>query len=311
MKWLPLLVLVLLAGCVSEPMSGRMDSVRGEKVLPGDDPHPPVLERDMWEEPEPLPYPINTAGAEDSPFITPDGGTLYFWFTPDASAPLEQQVADRVTGVYVSHLVAGEWREPEWVDLGGKPGESLDGCFFTDGEEAWWCSARRGNYRGVDLWRADLTGGRVKNVRNAGQLLNEQFRAGEMHRVNDTLYFASDINGDYDLFVTHLVGGEWQVPGELPFNTGANENQPFVTADGKDIYFTRDDRGAPAIYTSHLDPGGWIDPRPVVSSFAGEPTLDREGNLYFVHHFWDGGMLEADIYVARPRPLDGRDQISG
>jgi hypothetical protein len=37
----------------------------------------------------------------------------------------------------------------------------------------------------------------------------------------------------------------------------------------------------------------------MVSSFAGEPTLDAQGNLYFVHHFYSGGvMLEADIYVA-------------
>jgi hypothetical protein len=46
--------------------------------------------------------------------------------------------------------------------------------------------------------------------------------------------------------------------------------------------------------------GSWGEPEEMISNFAGEPTLDDEGNLYFVHHFFsqDGKMLEADIYVA-------------
>jgi hypothetical protein len=37
----------------------------------------------------------------------------------------------------------------------------------------------------------------------------------------------------------------------------------------------------------------------IVSPFAGEPSLDAEGNLYFVHHWIrDGVILDADLYVA-------------
>ena len=40
------------------------------------------------------------------------------------------------------------------------------------------------------------------------------------------------------------------------------------------------------------------EPALIVSSFAGEPTLDIQGNLLFVHHFYrDDVMLEAAIYV--------------
>ena len=40
----------------------------------------------------------------------------------------------------------------------------------------------------------------------------------------------------------------------------------------------------------------------IVSRFAGEPTLDAQGHLYFVHHYYDDGvMLEVDIYVAHRR----------
>ncbi len=41
------------------------------------------------------------------------------------------------------------------------------------------------------------------------------------------------------------------------------------------------------------------EPELIVSQFAGEPTLDDAGNLYFVHHYFEHGqMIEADIYVA-------------
>jgi hypothetical protein len=45
--------------------------------------------------------------------------------------------------------------------------------------------------------------------------------------------------------------------------------------------------------------GEWGTPELIVSRFAGEPTLDPQGNLYFVHHYYeDGKMIEADIYMA-------------
>jgi len=42
-----------------------------------------------------------------------------------------------------------------------------------------------------------------------------------------------------------------------------------------------------------------MTPELVISQFAGEPSVDANGNIYFVHYFYrDGRMIEADIYVA-------------
>ncbi len=49
----------------------------------------------------PLGSGVNTAGAEDSAFIIPDGNTVYFWFTPDPGIPAQKQIIDGVTGIYV------------------------------------------------------------------------------------------------------------------------------------------------------------------------------------------------------------------
>jgi hypothetical protein len=59
-----------------------------EKVTPEMDLLPPILHSDEYEGPIPMPYPINTAGAEDSGFMMPDGKTFYVCFTPDPSASL-------------------------------------------------------------------------------------------------------------------------------------------------------------------------------------------------------------------------------
>jgi hypothetical protein len=52
-------------------------------------------------------------------------------------------------------------------------------------------------------------------------------------------------------------------------------------------------------YRSKRVDGDWQEPELLISQFAGESSLDSEGNIYFTHHFYkDGVMLEADYYIA-------------
>lgn len=68
------------------------------------------------------------------------------------------------------------------------------------------------------------------------------------------------------------------------------------------MWFLRTYRGTPALFRSHKGESGWGEPALIVSQFAGEPSLDSEGNLYFVHHFYEGDqMIEADIYLAKKK----------
>ena len=89
-----------------------------------------------------MPGPINTAGAEDSPFILSCGCTFFFTFVPDVNVPPEKQLIDGVTGIYVSEKIDGEWSEPERIVLNDDV--SLDGCHFVQGDELWFCSVRGG-----------------------------------------------------------------------------------------------------------------------------------------------------------------------
>lgn len=267
--------------------------------------YPPILHMKGWQQPIPLDGPVTTAGLEDSPFITPDGQTLYYFFTPSIHVPPGEQVLDGVTGIYSSRLVEGEWEKPERVNLQDEGELSLDGCHFVSRDEIWFCSIREGNLREIDIWRAKFIDGRWQEWENAGEQLNLDYMVGELHLSADgkSLYYHTDALeglGGKDLWVTRWEEGRWTEPENIAaVNSVVDEGWPFLSTDGKTLWFSRFYQGTPAIFRSQLVDGRWGDPELVISQFAGEPTLDNAGNLYFVHHFVvDGEIKDADIYVA-------------
>ena len=79
---------------------------------------------------------------------------FYFFFTPDVRVPVEKQLLDGVSGIYVSTKVNGEWNTPERVILQDSWKLSLDGCTFVQDDIMWYCSARQG-YAGVHWFTAE------------------------------------------------------------------------------------------------------------------------------------------------------------
>jgi hypothetical protein len=259
----------------------------------------------------PIGGPINTVGGEDSPFILPDGETLYFFFTPDVGIPAELQILDGVTGIWYCSREGNDWGRAERVVLCDDV--SLDGCAFILNETMWFCSVRSGNVREIDFYLADLVEGRWQNPRRAGEEINGR-EIGELHISRDgtELYFGSGMAGGFggrDLWTSHLVDDGWSDAVNLgpAINTEGNEDQPFLTQDGRELWFTGTSRlghPGPAVFRSIRQANGsWGHAVEVISSFAGEPCLDARGNIYFVHHFYssEGEMIEADIYLARHR----------
>lgn len=270
------------------------------KVLPTTDIYPPILHSSEWHEPVPLPGPVNTAGAEDSPFICEARQELYFWFTPDPNIPPEKQLLDGVTGIWVSRWHEGQWQEPERVWLQDEGKLALDGCTFISGDKMYFCSAREG-YVGVHWFTSNYEDGEWKKWTHID--FPSEFGVGELHVWEDELYYHSDRDGGkggYDIWMLERVNGEWQNPVNVAaVNSAGNEGMPYLTSDGQELWFNRSYEGSPAIFRSVRENGEWQEPELIISQFAGEPTLDWEGNIYFVHHFFkDGKMIEADIYVA-------------
>ncbi len=310
-----------LAGCSNPseseppPVTGREESIPEDavKMTTQSDLYPPVLHSDEWEDPVPMPGPVNTAGAEDAPVISDDGEIFLFFFTPDVEVPPEQQILDGVTGIWWCVRDGSGWSEPARVLL--HDDISLDGPLCFRDSLLWFASFRVGNYRtDGDIYTARFDGGRWSDWRNAGSLLNDTYNIGELYATagGDTVFFHGPSQEDgLDLWQCGKNGESWSEPAGLgpPVNSGQDEGWPWVSPDGREIWFTRWSAlgyPGPSLFRSTRGPGGsWSEPEEILSSFAGDPALDGEGNIYFTHHFFDQEMqmIEADIYVARRKGM--------
>jgi hypothetical protein len=307
-----LITLYMICGCSVEPPLPNPPTLTPDreslipvsqiKILPEMDIYPLKSETGEYEDPVPLTYPVNTAGGEDSAFITPDGNTLYVWFTPDVSKPAEGQVADGVTGIYVFHKNDGGWSPAERVILQDPGKLALDGCEFVQGNMMWFCTVREG-YTGIHWFTAEFKDGEWTNWTEAD--FNSTYEVGELHITADgaELYYHSPRpggKGGFDIWVSRNLDGGWGEPENVEIvNSPYTDGWPFVSQDGTELWFTRA-IGAPELYRSKRVNGEWIEPEKMFSIFSGESSMDNEGNIYFTHHFYKNDvMLEADIYIAR------------
>jgi len=317
-SWVLIFIFVAL-GCSNNSPGLPAQKTRAEaippnavKMTPAQDLFPPHLQSNEWEDPIPLPGPFNTAGAEDSPFITPDGNRFFFFFTPDPNIPVNEQLFDGATGIWWSQKVAGQWTEPERIIL--NDAVSLDGCEFVQGNTIWFCSVRVGNYREIDWYMATYRDGKWADWENAGPNMNSsELEIGEMHMSADgnTIYFGSSRPGGLggmDIWKSVKTNGEWGDPVNLgaPVSSDKDEYMPFLSSDGNELWFDRPSvsySGPAVLRSKKLNNGDWDTPEEIISEFAGEPTLDDQGNIYFIHHYYDsdGKMIEADIYFARKK----------
>jgi len=92
---------------------------------------------------------------------------------------------------------------------------------------------------------------------------------------------------------TRLVNGAWMKPDTIPFSKKQSfqEGNPFITPDGKKIFFSSFRPGAVSvdkenIWYSERTPNGWSDPKPVSSAVNNlrihwSISISGSGNLYF------------------------------
>jgi Tol biopolymer transport system component len=120
------------------------------------------------------------------------------------------------------------------------------------------------------------------------------------------LYFASDRRGTPDLFVSRRTGNTTFGPpfpiGELNIDTVA-EYQPFLTFDGTELWFSREEAGFARIMRSAAGDGGYgkpaIVPELASSGQDWEPTLSADGLTIYFSSTRPGGRGDFDIWVAK------------
>jgi hypothetical protein len=240
---------------------------------------------------------------EDSPFIPVDEeNTLYFFFTPNVSVPAERQLFDGATGIYVTHMINGNWTIPTRVVLQDKDKLSMDGCEFVQNNTIWFCSVREG-YTGINWFTAEYENNEWTNWTIAD--FNPSYEVGELHFSRDmnTLYYHSSRPGGLgglDIWmISRNPDGSWSEPENVrAVNSERNEGWPALSPDGNELWISKDY----GLWRSILVNKTWSTPELIISTLAGEAAIDSDGNVYFVHHYYkDDVMLEGDIYVARKK----------
>ncbi len=102
-----------------------------------------------WSVPEPMPEPVNTGGWEATPYVTPDGKTLYL---NSGRGRSDKKDVD----IWKFYLIDGQWTNAELMDGFFKsPQHDYDPCISPDGTKFYFTSTREGGLGGADIWVAE------------------------------------------------------------------------------------------------------------------------------------------------------------
>jgi hypothetical protein len=208
---------------------------------------------------EKLGLPVNTPQSEYNPVVSGDGRTMVF-------------TADKkfYTGVFMVKKKNGQWGPP--INL--LPQLGIDGdCQTTslsyDGTELY---LYREDELDGNIYVSYYENGKWTNIQKLGENINTKYWESHAFISSDgqELYFTSNREGGYgdlDIYKAKRNGnGTWKKPENIgkPINTEWRENTPFLTEDGKTLFFSSGghyNMGGYDIFVSHKTPDGWSDPQ--------------------------------------------------
>jgi len=189
--------------------------------------------------------------------------------------------------VFCSRRENGKWSEP----LNLTPAFAVDGNTYTtgisyDGNEL--LVYRSDNFDG-NLYVSRFKGGKWSKLERLNSNINTKYweSHASLSRDGKTLYFTSNRDGGYgglDIYRSERTrGGDWGPAINLGpvINSKYNEDTPFVTEEGKTLYFSSMGHynmgGYDIFYSTRLDDGQWSKP-----VNAGYPLNTTNDDLFFV-----------------------------
>ena len=211
-------------------------------------------EHGVWSAPELLPF-FDKYEVGDFT-IGPDGKTLVF-----ASKIFIDEIGSEGEGanIWVVKKTEAGWTEPKHIGLGinTKYHESYP-CLTADGH-LYFFSRRPGGYGDSDLYLSEFIEGKYQIPANLGPKLNTEYHEWDPYIAPDESYmiYCSTMPGGLgsdDLYVTFKTGdGSWSEPVHMgdEINTDKSENRPYVSPDGKYLFYASNKHGNRDIY--------WVD----------------------------------------------------
>ncbi|MFK7757914.1 MAG: tetratricopeptide repeat protein [Flavobacteriales bacterium] len=215
-----------------------------------------------WTDNEKLPGDVNTDSYDAVLSIDPQGNNMFVY----------KNDAKLAGDIFMSkkNRTNGEWYAPEKLD---KP---VNSSFYEgsvsitrDGKTLYFISERIGGEGRGDIYRSELDkNGKWGKPKSLGDIINtkDDEKFVFIHPNGKTLYFSSkghQTMGDYDIFKSELVDGEWGTPVNLgyPINTVNEESTFSLTADNTKLFLAaeyEDSAGERDIYMVDVSNYGLI-----------------------------------------------------
>jgi len=209
---------------------------------------------------------INSKLDEVFPFLSNDQALIFF---------TRRNVSKNDENLFYS-----AWENNRWKN-GNSVGSSFNtsspegmSTFVRDGQLMYFTACQRETVMGYcDIWEAQIEGTDIKNVKALNGDANSQRWESQPSISCDgsTLYFASKREGGYggtDIwYSTRDADGYWSRPKNLGprINTKLDEEAPFITNDGKALYFSSTGHlgmGEQDIFVSYLEDNNiWGEPQ--------------------------------------------------
>nr|WKN35293.1 OmpA family protein [Tunicatimonas sp. TK19036] len=197
-----------------------------------------------WMAPESLSENINTMRNEGTCSISADGRTLIF-------TSCEGRDGYGSCDLFISTRKGDEWSMPK--NLGTAVNSSAwesQPSLSADGRTLYFVSDRQGGHGKRDIYVTERTvKGEWSKAKNVGKEINtaRDEVSPFIHVNGQTLYFASNGRpgfGGFDLYVTERSKNRWSAPENLgyPINTFEDQASLFITADGRDAYYSNEEQ---------------------------------------------------------------------
>lgn len=243
---------------------------------------------------------INTRFSDINPVVSGDETKMVYI--------QKQQFYD---AVFFSEKIDGQWSYPRLIipELGVDEDAYPTGLSY-DGTEL--LIYRSDNFIG-DIYNSRLVDGYWTKLTKLNENINTKY--WESHacfsRTSDTLYFTSNRKGTLgglDIYISVKdAAGEWDKPKNLGsiINSKYNEETPFITQDGKTLYFSSYGHfnmgGYDVFYSTLLDDKTWSTP---INAGAPINTTDddiflqpvQNGIYAYLPRFIENGYGRTDIY---------------
>lgn len=221
-----------------------------------------------WSEPKAIAS-VNTKGNDAAISISPDGKTLFTFFSTNKNAG----------DIYVSKLTGTEFSKPQELNKNINTEFWEGSCSISaDGRFLYFASERPGGIGGRDIWVSELINGDWGPAVNMGPNINTPYDddAPFIHPDGITLFMSSKGHqsiGGYDIMFSVKKDNQWVTPKSmgLPLNTTEDDRYYVINSRGDKGYFSSNRSGSKGLGKQdiYMVTPGILGEKPIIALLKG------------------------------------------